>query len=243
MPDDASALISHSAAEPADGWARAMLERQLWILGQLAEGGLEIARAIERQATKREATDAEAPPPRDGVRSDLPLAYARVARAVRLTILLQSKLIGDLQTLDKLAAHTASCAQIRADVARPGLQRQMKAKVQRIVGRIAEADSDDADEVERVMREAAERLDQDDIYGDVLARPASEIIARICHDLGLEPDWPALAQEAWVQDEIKGGAAGAPLAALRAQGQPSRAPAPAPIPPPFQAASPQAASP
>jgi hypothetical protein len=234
MPDDVATLPHPSESDAADDWARRLLERQLWILGQLAEGGLEIARAIERQATDPQ----EPPPVREGVRGDLPLAYARVARAVRLTILLQSKLIGELQTLERQEAHAAACAQMRADMARPGLQRQLKTKVQRIVGRIAEADADDAQAVERLVREAAERLDQDDLYGDVLSRPVSEIIARICQDLGLEPDWPGLAREAWAQDEIDSGAAGAPLAALRTRGPDSRRPARAPVAPAPHAASP-----
>ena len=62
-----------SAADASD-WARALLERQLWILGQLAEGGLEIARAIERSAIEREAADrATAPRGASGPTSPWPM--------------------------------------------------------------------------------------------------------------------------------------------------------------------------
>jgi hypothetical protein len=91
---------------------------------------------------------------------------------------------------------------------------QRKARTVRIVERIARRDCDDAEDIERRVGEAAGRLDQDDIYGDVLSRPISELIAMICKDLGLDPDWPQLAREAWAREEISGGAAGSPLMAL-----------------------------
>src|ERR1700754_5120523 len=55
-------------------------DRQLQILGELAEIGLEVARAV-----------GAAP----GPAGDLALAYARVSRAVRLPLMLQSQLIED----------------------------------------------------------------------------------------------------------------------------------------------------
>jgi hypothetical protein len=62
--------------------------------------------------------------------------------------------------------------------------------------------------------EASERLDRDDVYGDLLARPVSELVALICRDLGLDPDWPVLADEAWAREEMADGAPGWPLAGL-----------------------------
>ena len=49
-----------------------------------------------------------------------------------------------------------------------------------------------------------------DYVGDL-----GETIALICRELGLSPDWQALAQEAWARQEIDSGAVGAPLRALR----------------------------
>ena len=213
MIDAATALNqsprSEASAEDGADWARPLLERQLWVLGQLAEGGLQVARAIERQATGAGSGDG------GPNLNDLALAYARVARAVRMTLLLQSRLIQDAQTADKLKAHTAHCAKVRQEAQRPLLEDERKARVERIVGRIAQGEHDDAETVERIVEEAAERLDQDDIYGDVLSKPVSEIVARICEDLGLDPDWPRLAEEAWARAEIESGAAGSPLAAFR----------------------------
>ena len=54
MIDEATALTQAARSEaPVDGdgdWARPLLERQLEMLGRLAEDGLEISRAIARQA-------------------------------------------------------------------------------------------------------------------------------------------------------------------------------------------------
>ncbi len=198
--------------QPADAsdWARVLLERQLWILGQLAEGGLEIARALERQATGGGSGDA-AP---QTVDTHIPMAYARVARAVRMTILLQSRLITDLQALESKAADAAYSAKCRRALDRPPLVREQKARLERIVRRIAWADGQGTDEVDRLGQDAAELLDCDDHYGDILTRPVSEIIELICKDLGLEPDWPQLAEEAWAKTEIDSGKVGAPLAGL-----------------------------
>jgi len=220
---------------PAPDWARALLERQLWVLGQLAEGGLEIARAIERQATGAGSDDA-AP---HTVDAHVPMAYARVARAVRMTILLQSKLITDLQALEAKTAEAAYSAKCRRALDRPHILREQKARIGRIVGRIAWADGREHAEIERLARHAAEMLDHDDHFGDILTRPVSELIALICQDLGLEPDWPQLAEEAWAMAEIAGGKVGGPLEAWINKGsakERSAAHDPAPLAP--QAASP-----
>ncbi len=206
-PQPATTGVPSNAAAP--DLARAQLERQLWVLGHLAEGGLEIARAIEQRAISDESPDA--------VLDAAPLAYARVSRAVRMTILLQSKLIADLQTLEAKAAHEDAHTNSLRGSQRVGLECDQKERIGRIIARIAGADGADEDEVERLTEEAAERLDQDDLYGDVLTRPVSELIALICKDLGLEPNWPRLAEEAWAKVEIESGAAGSPLAELMAE--------------------------
>jgi hypothetical protein len=90
----------------------------------------------------------------------------------------------------------------------------------RIVERVATSQHEDTDKVERLVQEAAERLDQDDIY-KMLDRPVSEVVALICKDLGLDPDWPRLAQEAWAREEMASGAAGWPLAGLEPANSPA----------------------
>ena len=168
--------------EGAD-WARPLFERQVAMLGQLAEAGLELALAIKDHALQA------------GADGDTALAYARASRAVRLTLMLQSQTIKQIQGLDSHAAYLTAYAASRE-------QAERKAQVERIVERIAVRHHDDADEIERLVEEASERLDHDDLYGDILSRPVSDLVAMICRDLGLDPDWPSLAQEAWALNEI-----------------------------------------
>ncbi len=204
----ATTAVPANAAAPE--LARTLLERQLWVLGQLAEGGLEIARAIERRAISDESPDA--------VLDAAPLAYARVARAVRMTILLQSKLIADLQTLEAKAAHEDAQANSLNGTQRVCRVHDQKRRIGRTVARIVWADGQDYERAQRLGRETVERLEQDELYGDILTRPFSEIIAQICQDMGLEPNWPQLAEEAWAKAEIESAAAGEPLATLMAKG-------------------------
>jgi hypothetical protein len=137
---------------PAGGapdWARPLVERLLHVLGELAELGLGVARAVECRARA-------AGPGKDIDLNGLSLAYDRVSRAVRMTIALQSRLIG-------------------------------------------------------------------------------ELVASICRDLGLSPDWPRLAEEAWAKKGIESGVAGSPFGAWMAE--------PTQTPPSAARRAPQAASP
>jgi hypothetical protein len=199
---------SPAPAEAAAG-ARALIERQLWVLGRLAEAGLNLALAIERQGTAERTAERTAEDAAQVVQGDVALAYGRVSRAVRLTVALQARTLQDLQALDEVAAR-------RRDAARGAAARERKDHVQRIVERLIEAEAASEAEADRLADEAAERLDHDDIYGDLTARPAGEIIALVCRDLGLSPDWSRLAEEAWAQAEIAAGAAGSPFSALLA---------------------------
>ena len=184
---------------------RALIERQLWVLGRLAEAGLNLALAIERQGTAEDAAPAAA--------SDVALAYGRVSRAVRLTLALQARTLGDLQALDEVAARRLDGDRVKAERERQGLVQQRKDRVQRIVERVIGAEAACETEVDRLADEAAERLEHDDLYGDLTTRPVGEIIALVCRDLGLSPDWSRLAEEAWAQEEIQGGAPASPFAA------------------------------
>lgn len=208
-----------AAPATADGALRAVLEGQLAVLGRLAEAGLNIALSVERRATAADAAEADAPdagPEAAPVASgDVALAYARVSRAVRLTVALQGRVVKELQALDEDAARRRIRAEAGAGRERQQAEAARKARVERIVERLIRAEAADEAEGDRLADEAYERLEGDDIYGQLSARPVSEIIALVCQDLGLEPDWTRLAEEAWARDELAAGSAGAPLMAIR----------------------------
>ena len=162
-----------------------MIERQLARLDRLAEIGMEIAEAAGRQAAQAAPESpqggSEPAPLRDPA-----LAYARVARAVRMTIALQSSLAKDLADLDRTEAQAAA-TQVRA----------RRARLHRLVEQAIEAehagDEDfDDDEVERLSRDAWEALaDADDGADFAGCAPFAEVVARICDDLRLSPEWTA----------------------------------------------------
>jgi hypothetical protein len=175
----AAALLPETlpTAVPAD-WGRPLVERQLALLGRLAEAGLEIALALEAQAKGADAV----------VQGDVAMAYARVARAVRQTIMLQSRLI---ETLRERAEAGAG----------------RKAAAARIIGDAIEDETGhDVERGERLAGEAAERLRQED-FGDLLARPFGEAVAEIVRDLGLSPDWLGLAEDCYAAEAALGGKA------------------------------------
>jgi hypothetical protein len=193
-------------APPADDaslWTRAVLEQQLALLGELAELGMDIARGLARQA--KGETDI------DVARGDIALAYGRAARAVRFTIALQSKLIADFQGFGRKMPQAPGDDDSRVITFSWDDQGQgRKAGAARILGRVIAAEADSQEAGERLTREANERLDDPTLCGD-LNRPFSEIVADICRDLGLSPDWAVLSQEAWAREELASGRPGAPL--------------------------------
>jgi hypothetical protein len=207
-PDDpaGSAHAGHAA------WARGVIERHVAVEEQLAAAGLRLALAIEQAATQAAAENRP-------VDKDAGMAFSRVARAVRMGGLLQAKLIRELdearaRDLERAAqAREAAEAQAEdAELCEP-LYRH-KARVEKIVDRIATAQHGEADARDRLVAEAGERLDDEDLYGDILARPIGELVSMLCRDLGLKPDWTRLAEEAWAREEIAGGHPSSPFTSM-----------------------------
>ena len=232
-----SEIMNQSTAIPADfpppdapldvealDRARLRLERQLDMLEQLAEAGLEVALAIRDQATGRAP---EGTPP--VARGDIAMAYARAARAVRFSIVLQSKLTADLQAIETDAVQARDEAEELAFLQTPHSVR--RAAVEHIVESVVRAEREPGEgapaleaRIDRLVCEAADRLEHEELYGDILARPISEVVADLCRDLGLHPDWPALADAAWARREIDSGIVGAPLVHLPPRGGGSSVP-------------------
>jgi hypothetical protein len=191
-------------ADADDAWARARLERQLGWLDRLAEAGVEIVEGLQADVGNPEAD-----------RGDAARAYARASRTVRQTILLQSKLVKDFDGREAAGRQARADAKAEADKTLQERTELRKCHVSWIIDRVANARHDDTETVERLTREADERLDDDSLLGDVLARPISETVARICKGLNLDPDWTRLAEEAWAQEELASGDVGWPLTRQR----------------------------
>jgi hypothetical protein len=187
----AAALADHA---PNAARARARIERQIAMLERLAQIGMELAEACGRDA--RAMAPAPGHPSREPGR-DPALVFARVARAVRMTIALESRLAGDLADLDR--------ADARAEAARKD---ERRARLARVVDQAAEVAVEARreaglraggpywhreaveDEIERLSSETYERLiDAED--GAVRGLSFEAAVAAVSDDLGLSPDWRA----------------------------------------------------
>ena len=188
-----------------------MLERQLALLERVAEAGVQIVVALERQAQGLAQGEAEAPVVTTG---DVALAYGRAARAVRAAIALQTRLAQDFLAYGQEAARAAS----QADFSAQGARARRKADLGRIVRRAVHDATDGEGPHRELVETAAALLADDTLYGGMMDRPYSELLAAICGDLGIALDWSVLAEEGWVQAELACGRPGAPLQALMADG-------------------------
>jgi hypothetical protein len=158
----------------------------------------------------------------------LAMAYARTARAVRMTVLLQAKLMREMEAAEGLGETSGEANRRRA--ARQDAEQARKAAVARIVRRVAEGRCDDPETLDAYAEEACGRLDDEDLYGDVLLRPMGELVARICRDLDLDPDWSRLAQEAWAEAEIAAAPPGSPFAGFGSGADMEAGQRPPPVP-------------
>ena len=226
-----------AATAPGSVDARVRIERQLAMLDRLAQIGMEVAEACGRQAqdmltgAPADAADAaEAAPP--AARPDPGLVFARVARAVRLTIALQSRLMKDLAALDRAAAFAeadrrrgrrAYLGGLVEEAARTLVEARRKAE-----GRYRGEEDAAEDEIEQMAEAAYERLtDAED--GDLDGLSFDEAVAAVCRDLGLSPDRAARLKSVMAAPSGDAGGDLSPAAGLPAPPGPSPAlPAAAP---------------
>ena len=161
------------------------------VLRELAELGMGLARTVQAQAIDQASgasAQDEGALPAWARGADLGLTFARIARAVRQTVALEAKLYRDRQ-----AGHDKARAERAVETRLRGIRR--KAKVIEIVERVVERESD----AERLLDDLDERL-QDEDDADFADRPLGELVARICRDLGVTPDWSLWADEAWASE-------------------------------------------
>ena len=176
--------------------------RDVRMLEALAEVGMDLARELRTRLLER--TEGE---------GELALAFTRVARAVRQTVALKHRLIGDRETR---AAKAEAERMERPGVdlgwvlgkQTPGAVR--KDTVRDLVESAIEAEFDEHD-AEALLDEVRERLDAYDA-AEFVDRPIGEMMARICKDLGVTPDWSLFEDEDWAVEEARTQAPGSPYA-------------------------------
>ena len=180
--------------------------RDVRMLEELAEVGMDLARELRSRLLER--TEGE---------GELALAFTRVARAVRQSVMLKQRLISDRETRDRKAEAERmerpvvdlgwvlgkqTPGSIRKDTVRNGVENAIE-------------DEFDAADAEELLDEVYERLDAYD-EAEFVDRPIGEMMARICKDLGVTPDWSLFEDEDWAVEEARTQVAGSPYAVVDA---------------------------
>ena len=189
--DDAPAFI-----DPAPDAAEARTARQLAMLHELAEIGMQIARAVRDEALARAAlADEGSPQPRSRFGGgDLGLVYGRIAKAVRQTLALETRIAEGVEKarVEQRRGHVAA---VRA--AFEERQHEIRDYVAEAIEAEAVERQSPEREIERLLDDLDERLEAGD-YDDALAdAPIGDLVARICADLGVTPDWRLWEGEDW----------------------------------------------
>ena len=183
---DSAADMPEAAPDPAV--ARA--ERRLRLLERLTEIGMELAEALRERAGD---ADAKGRDPAD--------AYARLSRAIRLTIALEEKTdraLADLEAgivREREARRAIAAEKAQADANDRYEQRKYEAYCRVIC--VIDAESRDQEDFEGLVEALDERLSEDEAYDDLSERPLREIVERLCRDLSLSPDWSHWAGDDW----------------------------------------------
>jgi hypothetical protein len=157
------------------------------MLRELADIGMEMARALQAEVRARaETVEVEPVEPAESPRSvaELGLAFSRVSRAVRQTLALEARL--EDERLDReRAAKAAEDAQSQSNSGMSEAAARVKARLMQLIHPDRERDhrwDDDWDE------DLSDEPDDERGEGFVSDRPAADVVAGVCGDLGLEPD-------------------------------------------------------
>ncbi|MGH6967231.1 MAG: hypothetical protein ACREE0_22325 [Phenylobacterium sp.] len=168
------------------------------MLHELAEIGMQMARAARDEALAPADVETPRPPSRFGA-ADLGLVYSRIARAVRQTLALEIRVAEEIETVRREGEQRRV-----ADIRQAMDERQTEIRdyvAEAIEAEAAEKKSSER-EVERLLDDLDERIEAGD-YDDTLdTAPIGELVARICADLGVIPDWDLWGDHQWARDHL-----------------------------------------
>ena len=165
------------------------------MLREMAEIGMDIARAL-RTVAQAQAAQAVAQPAPARVASDPGLGFARVARAIRQTLALRAKLLDDSRERDRKIA--ADAQQRKTAAAR---KRRKTAEIARAVELAIDDEAETESDAEHLLADLRERLEDAEIDDEIGDGNVGDIAARICRDLGLTADWSLWQNEIWFATE------------------------------------------
>ena len=181
--------MSDPALNPASPEDASILraERHLRILAELAEIGLDLARALRRRVEAQAKTWADEPPPTS--ERDPADAFQRLSRSVRLTVALEARVAEALRALIAGEVAAVETTARHADKARAKHRETAQERVIGLVTHVMRAEIDNKEVLYDCQEALEERLEEDEAYESYAERPLRETVERLCADLGLSPDW------------------------------------------------------
>jgi hypothetical protein len=207
---DRPAACPHCAGETDDE----RLAHYKRVLRRLTEIGMSAAEALERQIvaeadraeriTAKVASGEIAPGQLAATSSDpKPVAaytgaLMQAARSVRLTLMLEDKLIETFRAREKVQAaeHAEHAAQARKEK-----RRRNRTDVERVVREAIRAEAGEQNEYDHLIRLMNARFQDLDVQSDLSTHTAEDLIVRLCRDQGLNPDWSRWEGEAWLKGD------------------------------------------
>ena len=187
----------------------ARAEQRLAMLRELAELGMALTRALARRALEAPDVDPEAVPE---PRHDPADSFARLSRAVRLTLALEATVEDQLSALRAGEMDRAAPSPVVAAVAPvavddddlddyrdlprdyPSAHRN---KVRDAVFDVINGEVTDVYVSHEVLDNLYERLTESERYDAFGRLPLREAVEAICEDLGLQPDWSLWTDDGW----------------------------------------------
>jgi hypothetical protein len=137
-------------------------------------------------------------------------AFHSVTRALRLTMALETataERLSDLRAgVGKRRGETGggAAAPAPADPAQPAEDADSLASmgvyrdtVRELVSEAIAAEVADESLAREMRGQLRERLSERDLFGPLMYRPLREVVARICDDIGLAPDWSQWTGDGW----------------------------------------------
>ena len=208
-PPDSPTADAPAVAE-ADRLAAsvARAESRLQALEDIRAIGMRLMRKLE------DAPDAKA----DAPRADPAVAFAKLSRAVRLTIDLEVRaeeelravLAGEVtvheqrrETRERVAAEAEEVAGKADERARQGALSRVEEQVEIAIARESESEKEFFERLAAMV----ERFEWDEAYDDVRDQPFREVVERLCQDIGLTPDWSDWTDDGWPELPKRGPAA------------------------------------
>jgi hypothetical protein len=196
-----------AAVDEADRLAErvARAESRLRVLEEIREIGMRLMRKLE------EAPAAGSDPPRP----DPAVAFAKLSRAVRLTLDLEIRAEEDLraalagevtahemrrETRDRVAGEAKERVYKADERARHAARDRVEDQVDIAIVREAETEKDFFERCAAMH----ERFEEDEAYDDVRDQPFREVVERLCKDIGLTPDWSDWTDDGWPEPPVRG---------------------------------------